>query len=67
MGRGNRLLRIHRLGGRVQAEGEPVSTAFNATCLCEGISPRKPGEADCKKKFTQPAAQEKFVLDNPLS
>src|SRR3989442_5172117 len=50
MGRGNLLLRVHRFSGRVQAASEPVSAAFNATCLCEGISPRKPGEADCKKE-----------------
>ena len=66
MGRANSLLRIHRLSGWVQAESEPVSAAFNATCMCQGIWPRSQREASCQEIIEQPAAQEKFVLDIPF-
>ena len=50
MGRGNRLLRIHRFGGRVQLTREPVSAAFDRNLFVRSILPRESGEASCKKK-----------------
>ena len=66
MGRGNRLLRIHRFGGRVQPARQPVSAAFNRNLYVRRNTAPELGEAGCKK-VEQPALREKFVLDNPLS
>ena len=67
MGRGNLLLRIHRFSGRVQPATEPVSAAFNATCMCEGISPRKPGEAGCREnKLSSRLLRRSLFLTTPF-